>query len=95
MTATIGQVRPTDPDTSHAAAALPRRGIALAVYTALAEHPHGLTDYELLKHLGLPEYKRGSVAKRRADCGAKDTGVRRPSPDGNPMVVWALKVPTC
>lgn len=89
---TVGQVRPSDPDTSHYAAALPRQSLAAAVRACLADHPHGLTDAELLTLLGLPERKRGSVAKRRHDCGARDTGRRRLSPDGNPMVVWALEV---
>lgn len=90
-TNTIGQVRASDPDTSKAAAARPRSGLCALVYTALAEHPAGLTDYELLRKLGLPDHKRGSVAKRRQDCGARDTGRRRPSPDGHPMVVWSLE----
>jgi hypothetical protein len=86
----IGQVRATDPETSHHAARLPRKGLALAVYEALLAHPEGLTDLELRLHLGLPERKQGSVAKRRHDCHARDTGLRRPSADGNPMVVWTL-----
>lgn len=48
------------------------------------------TDWEILVRLGLPERKRGSVAKRRQDTGAIDTGQRRPSPDGHPCVVWTL-----
>lgn len=90
MSLTIGDVRPTDPDTSHHAAKLPRKGLALAVYECLRTHPEGLTDLELRLHLGLPERKQGSVAKRRFDCRAVDTGLRRPSADGNPMVVWRL-----
>lgn len=90
MSTAIGQFRFTDPETSQLAAKLPRKGLALAVYECLADHPQGLTDAELLTKLGLPERKRGSVAKRRHDCGARDTGLRRPSPDGNPMVVWRL-----
>lgn len=85
-----GRSRRTDPITSVLAAQRPRRGLQLLVLETLRAHPEGLTDVELLAACGLPEHRRGSVVRRRADAGAVATGLTRPSPSGHPMVVWRL-----
>lgn len=82
--------RATDPDTSKAAAVLPRPTLTAAVRACLEDHPAGLTDYELLTLLHLPERRRGSVVKRRQDAGCVDTGLRRANDEGRLMVVWRL-----
>lgn len=85
-------VRPGDPETSHAAAALKRVTLRQRVELVLSRHPHGLTDYELTDLLGLDRHRKPSVGKRRQELLAVDTGLRRPSPDGQPCVVWALQI---
>lgn len=84
-------VRRSDPDTSHAAAALKRVTLRSLVKTELRRHPDGLTDWELTARLGLDARRKPSVGKRRQEAGATDTGRRRPSPDGNACVVWAIE----
>ena len=79
-----------DPDTSHAAAALPRTTLRHRVEDALRAHPAGLTDWELTQVLELPDRRKPSVAKRRQEVAAVDTGLRRRSPDGNDCIVWRL-----
>lgn len=88
--APIGRSRRTDPITSVLAAQRPRAGIMALVVQALKANPRGLTDSELLAECSLPEHKRGSVVRRRADAGAVATGLTRPSPSGHPMIVWKL-----
>lgn len=83
-------VRPTDPDTSHSAAALNRCTLRSRAETVLRAHPDGLNDHELTVLLGLELRRKPSVAKRRQELGAVDTGLRRPSPDGQPCIVWRL-----
>lgn len=87
---TSPHVRNTDPDTSRAAAVLPRSNRVEQVRQLLATFPNGLCDWEITRALGLPERKKPSVAKARYRTGAVDTGVRRPSPDGQPTIVWRL-----
>lgn len=87
---TLFNVRRTDPETSRHAAAIDRSSLRGQVYVMLADHPDGLTDHELTQLLGLPPHRKPSVGKRRQEAGAFDTGLRRPSPDGHPCVVWAL-----
>lgn len=83
-------VRRSDPDTSRAAS-LPRRvTLRSRVDGVLRRHPDGLTDWELTELLGLPERSKPSVAKRRQELNAVDTGRRRMSPDGHDCIVWAL-----
>jgi hypothetical protein len=83
-------VRRTDPDTSRAAA-LPRRvTLRHRVEAVLRRNPAGLTDWEILARLDLPDRRKPSVAKRRQECGAVDTGRRRRSPDGHDCIVWSL-----
>lgn len=84
--------RTTDPDTSQKAAALPRVTLREQVRCALTVHPEGLTDHEITAYLGLPDRRKPSVAKRRQEAGAIDTGLRRRSLDGCLCVVWALEV---
>lgn len=83
-------VRHDDPDTSHIAAALERATLRQRVQVALARHPDGLTDWEITDALGLDAHRKPSVGKRRQECAAVDTGRRRPSPDGQPCVVWRI-----
>lgn len=86
-------VRPSDPDTSHIAARPTRHRSEVRDQIAAilrAEWPHGLTDHELFARTGLPESQRGSMIRRRAETGATDSSVRRPSPSGYPCVVWVL-----
>ena len=82
-------VRRSDPDTSRAAAVVPGRvTLRSRVAGVLRGHPAGLTDWEITARLGLPDRRKPSVAKRRQELAAVDTGRRRPSPDGLPCVVW-------
>lgn len=83
-------VRATDPDTSRAAAVLPRSSRVEQARRVLESFPNGLTDFELTEALGLPERRKPSVAKARYRTGAVDTGVRRTSPDGCSCIVWRL-----
>lgn len=83
-------VRPSDPSTSHAAA-LPRRDtLRHRVELALRRHPSGLTDWEITDQLGLPDRRKPSVAKRRQELQAVDTGLTRKSPDAHDCTVWRL-----
>ena len=87
--------RNTDPDTSHAAAryteprANTNRALALRV---LAEHPGGLTDFELAALTGL---QQTSIGKRRGELRdggfVEDSGERRASPSGAQAIVWKAK----
>lgn len=82
-------VRLGDPDTSRVAAGIERVTLRSRVDRVLRElHPAGITDWELTDLLDLPERRKPSVAKRRQELGAVDTGLRRPSPDGTPCIVW-------
>lgn len=88
---TLFDVRPSDPETSHAAAkkANHGRGQTLAL-RALAEHGPS-TDFELAEHTGL---QQTSIGKRRLDLQrlghVRATEDRRPSPTGSGAIVWAL-----
>lgn len=84
-------VRPSDPDTSHAAAgAVMREHLTGIVVRLLTEYPDGLSDWELYRLSGVPEHLRGSLIKRRGECGAVDSGRRNWSPSGRKVAVWAL-----
>ena len=86
----FGMARTADPDTSHQAAlsVLPRlSGDRQRVRDYLADHPEGLTDFELARGLG---GQQTSLGKRRLELKCVDTGLRRPSPSGSPAVVWRL-----
>ena len=82
-------VRPSDPDTSHIAARLERHSLRDRVRIILAASD-GMTDHELTAALRLDPAQKPTVGKRRQECGAVDTGLRRPSPSGSPCVVWRL-----
>jgi hypothetical protein len=84
-------VRASDPDTSRRAALLDRRSIRDQVRRLLVVCPDGLTDWELTETLGLPRHQKPTVGKRRQEVGAVDSGLRRPSPTGQPCIVWRLQ----
>lgn len=83
-------VRTTDPATSKVAARLDRGSHRERVRLALVANPHGLTDWELTSAVGVEPHHKPSIGKRRQECGAVDTGLRRRGPHGQPCVVWAL-----
>lgn len=86
-------VRPSDPHTSHAAAADSegRHGIAQRVLAVHERYPLGLTDHELFALTGLPARCWGSVVKRRADFAhCVDSGRTRMGPNGRECIVWVL-----
>lgn len=85
--------RHTDPDTSHAAAALaaPRattnRAAALAALRAAGDR--GLTDFELADITGVAQTSIGVRRKELRDAGLVEaTGDRRPAPSGALATVW-------
>ena len=88
--------RHTDPWTSHEAAHVDRSTLTAAVRDALSAHPDGLTDWELVAVLGVPERLKGSVAKRRQDVGAvpviglSGRALSRPGRMGSNCIVWRL-----
>lgn len=84
-------VRKGDPATSYEASALKRTTLRARVLDTLERHPNGLTDHELTLAIGEPERRKPSVAKRRQEVGAFDTGQRRTSPDGCACAVWSLR----
>jgi len=84
-----GAVRSTDPATSRIAAALKRTTLRDRVEAALrAAGRSGATDWELTDLLGLGPEDKPSVGKRRQECRAVDSGVRRKTPKGLAAVVW-------
>lgn len=92
-------VRPSDPRTSHAAADIERGSIRDRVRAALEAHPDGLTDWEILAVLGEPERRKGTVTKRRQECGAvpalyagSSDQVTRTTPFGCEAIVWQLPI---
>lgn len=64
------------------------REIVLRIH---AEHPEGLTDFELAALMGVTQ---PSCGKRRLDLmrmgWIEDTGTTRPSPSGSAATVWAI-----
>lgn len=85
----FGNYRSTDPETSKAAAALPRTTLRARVEQALRDLGPA-TDFEITEYLRLPPEKKPSCGKRRQELGCIDTQLRRKSPDGNASVVWRL-----
>lgn len=86
--------RNSDPDTSHRAAqraAIFRNNDQWRVLIAHAEHPYGITDFELES---LTDIRQTSGGKRRGelrDLGyIADSGKRRPAPSGSPAIVWKI-----
>lgn len=84
-------VRRDDPVTSYEASGLNRNTLRARVLDTLERHPNGLTDHELTLAIGEPERRKPSVAKRRQEVGAVDTGERRLSADGCRCIVWTLR----
>lgn len=84
-------VRRDDPTTSYEASALKRTSLRARVLDTLERHPNGLTDHELTLAIGEPERRKPSVAKRRQEVGAVDTGQRRTSVDGCACIVWSIR----
>jgi hypothetical protein len=89
-----GNVRRSDPDTSHEAAAdqTPRKNGPLHAAVLLFLYWQGRrTDEEISDALGGPE---SSPRKRRGELQAagliEDTGARGTSRFGKPMIVWRL-----
>jgi len=86
--------RRTDPDTSHAAAArsTTRAGADRdLVLRVLADHPAGLTDFELAAHAGRQQTSLGVRRGELRDSGlVESAGVTRPSPSGSAAQVWRL-----
>lgn len=79
-----------DPHTSRIAADNDRTALRSIVQRILANHPDGLTDWELWERTGLGVEHKPSVVNRRRECHAIDTGRTRPSPSGRPCAVWTL-----
>jgi hypothetical protein len=93
-------VRPTDPDTSQAAAKSVVDSLTLVQQRILeihGEHPDGLTDEELteLYILSFGYAGESSIRSRRHDLTTKgrfeDTGLRRELRSGRNGIVWRLK----
>ena len=79
-----------DPDTSRIAAESSNRdSLRTRVHNLLTAFGP-MTDWELWFLLDDPNVDKPSVVNRRRECGAVDTGERRPSPKGRPCVVWTL-----
>ena len=81
--------RTSDPQTSQTAASLERHSLRDRVRIVLAASD-GYTDWELTDALGLDRSQKPTVGKRRQECHAVDSGVRRPSPMNSPCIVWKL-----
>lgn len=87
-------VRPTDPDTSHAAAArkpsrrLIDRQACLVIH---ASHPAGLTDFELAVMMNRQQTSAGKRRGELRDAGyIEDSLIRRPAPSGSNAIVWRV-----
>lgn len=87
-------VRRTDPATSKQAARRnpDQRSVdRLRVLKLHAEHPEGLTDFQLAAIL---RGQQTSLGKRRGELRDEgliaETTERRPSPSGSPSIVWKI-----
>ena len=86
--------RPTDPETSHKAAArspstrsIDRVRVLLVHYG----HPSGLTDFELGMLVGRQQTSAGKRRGELRDMGfIADSGLRRPAPSGSSAIVWQI-----
>lgn len=89
-----GRARSTDPDTSHAAAALDHTAVERRILDAF-DLMAWLTDDELADML--PDAHPPTVKAARSRLSKTtpptlvDTGTRRPSNRGRLMIVWSLK----
>lgn len=86
--------RRTDPDTSHTAAGahpLMRAHDRRMTLRAHAQHPEGLTDFELGKLIGRQQTSAGKRRGELRDAGLiETTDARRPAPSGSPAIVWRI-----
>lgn len=84
-------VRRTDPDTSHAAAAPLRLKDRVRVLNVHSNNPEGLTDFELADIVGR---QQTSAGKRRGELRdllmIEDSLTRRPAPSGSMAIVWRI-----
>ncbi len=101
----LTNVRASDPDTSHAAAAVPREGMKWKVLELFRasdrwQQDGGFTDEDLERRYrrAFPDGKppgRGSVGKRRQELVelglVEDSGERRPTETGCTAIVWRLR----
>jgi len=87
-------VRTSDPDTSHRAAARApslRSRDRHAALVAHAWHPEGLTDFELGDLIGRQQTSAGKRRGELRDLGlVLDSGARRASPSGSSAIVWVI-----
>ena len=83
-------VRNTDPDTSHMAAAPDRASDRIRVLEALKDAAdNGLTDFELGVIVGRQQTSAGKRRGELRDLGfVYDSGLRRPAPSGSLAIVW-------
>ena len=87
-------VRNTDPDTSHAAAAehkILRKGDRVMTLIMHYYHPDGLTDYELGDLIGRQQNSAGKRRGELRDNGLiENSGHKRPAPSGSLVIVWQI-----
>lgn len=86
--------RMSDPDTSHEAAdahPVVRGRDRVAALKAHAEHPNGLTDFELAELVGRQQTSAGKRRGELRDLGLiEQTEERRPAPSGSSAIVWRV-----
>lgn len=86
--------RLTDPETSHMAAADAKRTAPTwrsRCLLALAEHPDGLTDFELAEKVGSQQTSAGKRRHELVDAGLVEFAwLHRPSPTGSKARVWKI-----
>ncbi len=86
----FANVRATDPDTSHSAAA-PDRAIdrERALKALRQAGDNGLTDFELGELIGRQQTSAGKRRGELRDAGrVRNSGRRRPAPSGHGAIVW-------
>jgi hypothetical protein len=87
-------VRATDPDTSHRAAARApslRAHDRRAALLILADNPEGLTDFEVGALMCRQQTSAGKRRGELRDLGlVRDSGARRASPSGSSAIVWVI-----
>jgi hypothetical protein len=84
-------VRPSDPETSHEAAARDRINDRRKCLVALWQNPEGLTDYELADLVGRQQNSAGKRRGELRDLGyVEATNIRRDAPSGSRCIVWRV-----
>ena len=92
---TWANARSTDPHTSHLAAEA-HRGLLgahdrLITLLAHAQHPDGLTDFELAAILGRQQTSVGVRRGELRNAGLiEETDITRLSPSRSPAIVWRI-----